>query len=156
MNLILTDPPHSDRIPYLELSELWNSILGFEAGFESEIVVSNAKERMKTMDLYDQDMRNVVSKLPRVMSEDAFLLLLYNARQKASWSFVSYITDSSLGLKYLGKFRSNYSAGSVVQDNRKGGLRDDMVLVFGKPKAEAFKLQRLASIPNWSTAAPNE
>jgi len=48
INLIITDPTHSDRIPYLELSELWNSILGIEPNFDSEIVISNAKERAKT------------------------------------------------------------------------------------------------------------
>jgi len=48
VSLIITDPPHSDRIPYLELSELWNVVLGECPPFESEIVVSNAKERRKT------------------------------------------------------------------------------------------------------------
>ena len=28
IDLILTDPPHSDRAPYLELSGLWNAVLG--------------------------------------------------------------------------------------------------------------------------------
>ena len=43
----LSDPPHGDRIPYLELSEIWNVILGEEPPFEAEIVVSNAKDRSK-------------------------------------------------------------------------------------------------------------
>ncbi len=47
VSLICTDPPHSDRVPYLELSELWNSLLGYSVDFEREIVVSNAKERQK-------------------------------------------------------------------------------------------------------------
>ena len=154
VNLILTDPPHSDRIPYLELSELWNSILGVKSGFESEIVVSNAKERGKTQDVYDRTMREVISNLSHTMRDDAFLLLLYNARQKAPWTFISKIADKSTGLEFLGKFPCNYSAGSVVQDNRKGGLKGDMALVFGKCEADALKLRRLATIPNWSTDAP--
>ena len=155
VNLILTDPPHNDRIPYLELSELWNSILGVRANFESEIVVSNAKEREKTQDAYNRAMCEVVRRLSRVMRNDAFFLLLYNSRQKAHWSFISQITDKALGLKYLGKFPCNYSAGSVVQDNRKGGLKGDFALVFGKPESDALKLQRLSTIPNWSTEMPN-
>ena len=157
VNLILMDPPHSDRIPYLELSELWNSILGVEVGFDSEIVISNAKERQKTPEVYNDSMDRVISALPYVMRDDAFLLLLYNARQEARWRFVSQITASkSAGLKYFGKFSCNYSAGSVVQDNRVGGLRDDVVLVFGKSKADDDKLQRLSNIPSWSFEAPRE
>ena len=49
VDLIITDPPHGDRIPYLELSEIWNVILGEEPPFEAEIVVSNAKERSKKL-----------------------------------------------------------------------------------------------------------
>ena len=156
VNLVLTDPPHSDRMPYLELSELWNSILGVQASFDSEIVVSNAKERGKTPDVYNHDMNNVVSILSHVMRDDAFLVLLYNARQEARWTFISQIVDGSVGLEYFGKFPCNYSAGSVVQDNRKGGLKGDVALVFGKSGADAFKLQRLATIPNWSTNGPRE
>ena len=37
VNLILTDPPHSDRIPYLELSELWNGILGTRVGLNRKL-----------------------------------------------------------------------------------------------------------------------
>ena len=47
VDLIITDPPHGDRIPYLELSEIWNVILREEPPFEAEIVVSNAKARSK-------------------------------------------------------------------------------------------------------------
>ncbi len=156
VNLILTDPPHSDRVPYLELSELWNSILGFESHFSSEIVISNAKERGKTPDVYSQAMNGFFGILSSVMRDDAFLVLLYNARQAARWRFVSQIIDKSGGLKYFGKFPCNYSAGSVVQDNRKGGLKNDIALVFGKPDADSRRLCQLANIPNWSKDAPTK
>lgn len=155
VNLILTDPPHSDRVPYLELSELWNSILGFESHFSSEIVISNAKERGKTSDVYNQAMNDFFGILSGVMRDDAFLVLLYNARQAAHWRFVSQIIDKS-GLKYFGMFPCNYSAGSVVQDNRKGGLKNDIALVFGKPDADSRRLCQLANIPNWSKGTPTK
>ena len=60
VQLVITDPPHSDRMPYLELSEFWNSILGFEADFSREIVISNAKERDKTSDAYKESMMDVL------------------------------------------------------------------------------------------------
>ena len=154
VSLILTDPPHGDRIPYLELSELWNSILGSEVEFDSEIVVSNAKERGKTLSTYNQAMREVMKRLPTIMRDDAFLLMLYNARHKTFWSFVSQVIAKSDGLTFLGKFPSNYSATSVIQDNRKGSLKGDVMLVFGRPGADKQKIRELTTIPGWSTDEP--
>jgi len=66
VSLILTDPPHSDRIPYLELSELWNAILNYEVSFEDEIVVSNAKERGKRKEVYNREMYEFFIEATRV------------------------------------------------------------------------------------------
>ena len=152
--LIIMDPPHGDRIPYLELSELWNSILGADVDFASEIVISNAKERGKTLKDYNHAMKKVISRASQIMQENAYLALLYNARRDTHWTFVSQIMKGSNELEYLGKFPCNYSASSVVQDNRRGGLKDDLILVFGKSKVDSSKIQRLAAISNWSTDEP--
>ena len=64
VQLVITDPPHSDRMPYLELSELWNSILGVDVDFSQEIVISNAKERGKTSDSYRESMMEFLSQVP--------------------------------------------------------------------------------------------
>ena len=42
VKVILTDPPHGDRIPYLELSEIWNSVIGLDVNYEDELIVSDA------------------------------------------------------------------------------------------------------------------
>jgi hypothetical protein len=156
VNLILTDPPHSDRVPYLELSELWNSILGLESDFESEIVISNAKERNKSSDVYRESMNDLLGKFARIMRDDAFLVLPYNARQAEHWTFVTQLINEPGGLEYFGQFPSNYSAGSVVQDNRRGGLKNDIALVFGKANVDSRRLVQLAHIPNWSKDAPKK
>src|SRR5206468_3852260 len=69
VDLVITDPPHSDRIPYLELSELWNVILGEEPSFASEIVVSNAKERFKNSTGYNQAMSRFLEIAGRKLSQ---------------------------------------------------------------------------------------
>jgi adenine-specific DNA methylase len=85
VQLVVTDPPHSDRMPYLELSEFWNSILGFEADFSREIVISNAKERAKTSGAYKESMKDVLSQVPRILSSDGVLVLIYNASESDEW-----------------------------------------------------------------------
>jgi adenine-specific DNA methylase len=61
IDYIITDPPHGDRIPYLELGTLWNSWLKKEPNFEDEIVISNAKERQKDKKNYNSLINEVFS-----------------------------------------------------------------------------------------------
>lgn len=161
VQLIITDPPHSDRMPYLELSEFWNSILGVSSDFDQEIVISNAKERDKTSSAYAEAIAEFLTHVPRVLRPDGLLALLYNARQADEWrAFQPLCTSPSSGnqgLSYLGYFPCNYSAGSVVQDNRKGSLKSDMVLVFAKPESAASNghfADILSRIPSWSSHLP--
>lgn len=153
VDLIITDPPHGDRIPYLELSELWNVILGEEPSFESEIVISNAKERAKKAAGFNQAMSKFLDIASRKLSDGGFLVLFFNARTEASWKFVSSFSDSAntSGMTYCGCFPLVYSAASVVQDNREGALRTDYGLVFSRSTVAAHSL---ADIPGWMFTLP--
>lgn len=156
VKLILTDPPHSDRIPYLELSELWNSILGAKPNFAKEIVISNAKEREKSPESYEAAMNDFLAQCSRVLQNDGFLILIYNARRGNRWEFVNRLTKNYRDnrLCYIGQFPCNYSARSVVQDNRKGGLRNDIALVLSNSHVDSAVISSLRHIPNWSDKAP--
>ncbi|GAP94596.1 DNA methyltransferase [Leptolyngbya sp. NIES-2104] len=153
IKLICTDPPHGDRIPYLELSEMWNSILNEEVYFEREIVISNAKERNKKKDEYIRQMKLLISQSDRILTNDGMFLMYFNARDKQSWRFLE-VLESSSDLKFVGTFPMEYSANSVVQDNRKGGLKTDCVLVFAKKEASIKFQQKLNKISGWSTSLP--
>ena len=148
VDLIVTDPPHGDRIPYLELSELWNVILGEEPPFESEIVVSNAKERSKKSIGYNQAMSKFLEIASCKLRESGCLVLFFNARTEASWKFLNSFSASAntAGMVYCGCFPLVYSASSVVQDNRDGALRTDYGLVFSRSTVVG---RSLADIPGW-------
>jgi adenine-specific DNA methylase len=152
-DLILTDPPHGDRIPYLELSELWNVILDEEPKFEAEIVVSNAKERGKTNKEYNESMRRFLVVAGRKLKESGHLVLFFNARTESSWQFFDVFNKTAMtaGMIFNGCFPLVYSAGSVVQDNRAGALQTDFGLVFSRSTSVNL---RLADIPNWSSKMP--
>jgi adenine-specific DNA methylase len=153
VSLIITDPPHSDRIPYLELSELWNTVLGECPPFESEIVVSNAKERRKTKAGYNEAMSRFLEISAQKLAQNGFLVVFFNARTEASWRFFQNFSEraGSAGLLYSGSFPLCYSAASVVQDNRDGALRTDHGLVFSRSTAAA---RCLTDIPGWTTTMP--
>ncbi len=50
----------------------------------------------------------------------------------------------------------NYSASSIVQDNRRGALKQDFVLIYIKgPTANRESvINNLSSIPGWSNSYP--
>jgi 16S rRNA G966 N2-methylase RsmD len=152
-DLVITDPPHGDRIPYLELSELWNVVLDEQPVFESEIVVSNAKERGKTSKEYNESMRQFLRVAGRKLKETGHLVLFFNARTESSWQFFDVFskTANAAGIGFQGCFPLIYSAGSVVQDNRAGALQSDFGLVFSRSTSVN---QRLLDIPSWSSTMP--
>lgn len=153
IKLICTDPPHSDRIPYLELSEMWNSILNKNAFFEKEIIVSNAKERNKKKSEYVEKMKLFIGESSRILTDDGILLIYFNARDRQSWQFLE-ILDTSADLQFIGSFPMEYSANSVVQDNRKGGMKTDYVLVLKKRGYSIDFQYELDKISGWSASVP--
>lgn len=153
VDLFITDPPHSDRIPYLELSELWNSILNEYSDFDSEIVVSNAKGRGKDDVQYGKSMLKFLEVVGQKLSSNGHLVLFFNAKSKDDWSFIDIFLNKAenVGLDYMGCFPLIYSALSVVQDNREGALQSDYGLVFS---CKSVFGSSLAGIPGWSHHLP--
>lgn len=156
VTLVVTDPPHSDRIPYLELSELWNALLGKDVNFAEEIVVSNARSRGKNKAEYNQQMGALLVEIDRVLVPGGTLALLFNARDAESWSGFMHDRDG-VSLRYYGCFPMVYSANSVVQDNRVGAMKSDYVLIYRKPGNGGGNgaFERLVhTIPGWSEDFP--
>ncbi|MBC1278139.1 DNA adenine methylase [Nostoc sp. UCD121] len=153
IKLICTDPPHSDRIPYLELSELWNSILNKNVYFEKEIIVSNAKDRNKKKAEYIEKMKLFIGESSRILTDDGMFLIYFNARDKESWKFLEILENDS-NLQFIGAFPMEYSANSVVQDNRRGGMKTDYVLVLKRKGCSIDSHLELNKIPGWSTSIP--
>jgi 16S rRNA G966 N2-methylase RsmD len=157
ISLILTDPPHSDRIPYLELSELWNSILGEEASFEDEIVVSNARERNKNNCNYTKEMGEFFTNAIEVLKDGGIMAIIFNASDSESWEYLKVLQAKPDRIKFRGCFPMEYSARSVVQDTRIGALKHDYVLIYEK-YSNGYKgpnrWQKLIELNGWSTFLP--
>lgn len=153
IKLICTDPPHSDRIPYLELSEIWNSILNKDVAFDKEIIVTNAKERNKKKIEYIKNMELFINESNRILTDDGILLIYFNARDNQSWKFMEII-ESKNDLEFIGSFPMEYSANSVVQDNRRGGMKTDYVLVLTRKGNILHFKDEITKIPGWTKSIP--
>jgi len=134
VDYVITDPPHGDRIPYLELSMLWNSWLKSKVNYEDEIVISNARERGKDINDYNRLMNKVYSEIYRILKPDKYFSLIFNSLDDETWTnLILYL--NKLGFYLCSVETLGYSANSVVQDNRKKGLKTDFVLTFQKKRA---------------------
>ena len=128
--------------------------------FEDEIVISNARERHLNPDTYGESLQEFLEHIPRVLTPRGYFVLIFNARQASRWSALRTLGSTSFGgrattLSYLGCFPCIYSAGSVVQDNRKGSLASDYAMVFGRSHhGHNDTLSELNGIPNWSRDFP--
>jgi adenine-specific DNA methylase len=158
VSFVCTDPPHSDRVPYLELSELWNSLLDCAVDFEREIVVSNAKERQKSKNNYYSEMTEFFMETSRVLKPNGHIALYFNARDKESWQYLKSIEKTSGSLEFVGCFPMVYSATSVVQDNRKGAMKSDYVIMYQKRQTNGgHQLSSVfTSLPGWSSQFPEK
>lgn len=158
INVILTDPPHGDRIPYLELSEMWNSILCLDSNYEDELVVSNAKERGKDVKSYNEKLSAIFYQCARVLKKDGIMAILFNTRSERHWQSFRELEENT-ALTYIGCYPSAYSAGSVLQDNRKGGLKSDFVLLYGNKISEEKRLKTVYAfndVKDWTSQYPLE
>ncbi len=135
VDYVITDPPHGDRIPYLELSQIWNGWLGFPVDFGEEIVVSDAKGRNKDQITFNTSLTEVFREISRVLKPERHFSLIFNSLDDDLWLFILNALDSlHLKLEAVEGFR--YSANSVVQDCRKRGLKSDFILTFRKSHGE--------------------
>lgn len=132
---IFTDPPHGDRIPYLELSLLWMAWLGLKADFEQEIVISDAKARGKDLAAYRRGLQAAFHEMNRVLKPTGHLSVAFNNRERVAWQCLLQAVQSA-GLELVDTETMTYSANSVIQDSRPGGLRGDFVLTFRKTGRE--------------------
>lgn len=137
IDYIFTDPPHGDRVPYFELSSLWASWLKMNLDFENEIVISDAKDRNKDIKDYRNRLYRAFKEMYRVLKPGKYISIAFNNLDDDVWfSFLDIIM--SVGFELVEVTPLHYSAGSVVQDTRWGGLKSDFIFTCIK-KGHPYK-----------------
>ena len=142
IDYVITDPPHGDRIPYLELSQMWNSWLKKEVNFKDEIIISSSKERNKTFKNYNRLLNNVFKEIFRVLKPGKKFTLMFNSLDDDTWINIIR-TLNTIGFQLKKIETLSYSSNSVVQDNRETGLKTDFVLTYEKTTTEPKSIELL-------------
>jgi len=127
----LIDPPHGNRMPYLELSLMWNSWLGLACDWEQEMVISESKSRQKDIRDYQERLAVSLGELWRVLKPEKYASIIFNSLDDDTWlSLLNACLAAGFVVQEIQPLA--YSANSVVQDTRKQALKTDFVITCQK------------------------
>lgn len=101
--LVLTDPPYGDQVPYLEYSALWTEILGLSTDKDAlrhEIVKSDAKTRKTDTDAYYQRLRSGFLSSASIVKEGGHLGWFYQDQDLHCWETISSAAEE-IGMDVL-------------------------------------------------------
>ena len=132
VDYVFIDPPHANRILYMEQSLMWNAWLGLDEKIEwdNEIVVTEAKNRKKkNSDNYNLLLDKTFGEIYRVLKPSRYFSLAFNCLDDDTWidTLNLFVTH---GFEIREIVPLEYSTTSVIQDDRKNALKTDFVLTF--------------------------
>jgi len=102
VDYIYTDPPYGKKIPYLDLSAMWNAWLGLEVteqDFKDEAIEGG--EHDKSKDEYNDLMAKSIKEMYRVLKYDRWLSFVFAHKDPEFWHLI-IDTAESCGFEYAG------------------------------------------------------
>ena len=136
VDLILTDPPYTDQVPYLEYNQLWYKVMGWK-GFTdeslgAELVVSDAPSRNKDADDFNHIFEVILSRISPALKTNGYFVMFYHSFDLKSWSKILK-TMQEHGLAYCGQIPSSTPRKSFKTImTPKGTLDGNYIVVFQK------------------------
>ncbi|HEY5122513.1 MAG TPA: DNA methyltransferase [Ignavibacteria bacterium] len=108
IDYIYTDPPYGKKIPYLDLSVMWNAWLDLEVtNKDCELEAIEGGERNKSKDEYNYLISKSIEEMYRVLKFDRWLSFVFAHKDPEFWHLI-VDTAERAGFEY---------AGAVKQDN---------------------------------------
>lgn len=101
IDLVLTDPPYTDQVPYLEYNQLWFNLFGIERDvkYSNELVVSDAPSRNKDYDNFNDILRKIVQRSYRALKSNGLFIMFYHTFDLKSWTNILNMMQEE-GLRY--------------------------------------------------------
>jgi hypothetical protein len=102
VDYIYTDPPYGKKIPYLDLSVMWNAWLDLEVTEQDyEIEAIQGGKNQKTMDEYNHLIARSIREMYRVLKFDRWLSFVFAHKDPEFWHLI-IDTAESCGFEYVG------------------------------------------------------
>ena len=102
VDYIYTDPPYGRKIPYLDLSTMWNAWLDLEVteeDYRQEAIEGG--EQQKSKDEYNELMAQSIKEMYRVLKYDRWLSFVFAHKDPEFWHLI-IDTAESCGFEYIG------------------------------------------------------
>lgn len=136
IDLILTDPPYTDQVPYLEYNQLWYKVMGWngftDESLDAELVVSDAPSRKKDADDFNHIFEAILSRISPALKTNGYFIMFYHSFDLKSWSKILK-TMQEHGLAYCGQIPSATPRKSFKTImTPKGTLDGNYIVVFQK------------------------
>lgn len=139
IDYIYTDPPYGKKIPYLDLSTMWNAWLDLEvteADFEMEAIEGG--EHQKTKDSYNQLISQSIQEMYRVLKFDRWMSFVFAHKDPEFWHLIVE-TAERCGFEYAGAVsQKNGQTSFKKRQNAFTVLSGQLIINFKKvrkPKA---------------------
>lgn len=106
VDLVLTDPPYTDQVPYLEYSQLWSAVLGWNGisakRLEQELVVSDAPSRGKDIADFELVFAQILKRTAASLKDGGHFAMFYHSFDLKSWDSILR-TMRRFGFAYQGQ-----------------------------------------------------
>lgn len=102
IDYIYTDPPYGSKIPYLDLSVMWNAWLGLPVSEEDyQLEAIEGGEHHKTRDSYVQLIAESLREMYRVLKFDRWMSFVFQHKDPAYWHLIVDAAQEA-GFEYVG------------------------------------------------------
>lgn len=102
VDYIYTDPPYGKKIPYLDLSVMWNAWLDLDVTEEDyELEAIEGGEKQKTKQEYNRLIADSIKEMYRVLKFDRWMSFVFAHKDPEFWHLIIE-TAESCGFEYVG------------------------------------------------------
>jgi len=135
VDYIYTDPPYGKKIPYLDLSVMWNAWLDLEvteADYKQEAIEGG--EHSKNKDEYNQLIAQSIKEMYRVLKYDRWLSFVFAHKDPEFWHLIIE-TAEACGFEYIGAVaQKNGQTSFKKRQNPFTVLSGQLIINFRKVK----------------------
>ena len=127
VDLIVTDPPYTDQVPYVEYSQLTAAVMDIDIdeSLQDELVVSDAPSRNKSSKDFNTVFEQIMERSYQALKDDGYLAMFYHSFDLKSWDSIltmmreagySYIDQTAIAAPRK-SFKTVMSPGKTLDGN---------------------------------------
>lgn len=131
IDLIITDPPYMDQIPYSEYMQLYKPFLGFDYDLDNEIVVSSSPARNKDKNDYFSLIEKAFKMCSDKLKDGKCLCLYFHDSSLLVWERLIRILES-VNFKFVTQLHVDKTLTVKNILSPKKSLNGDSILIFIK------------------------